>query len=111
MLTLTSLLRCTACQDDACPVICSITDKLLQEEVEKRRQRAQKFGTPLVEDGLQPALTSKQAKEAKQIAVRISEVDAPANTELTDAGVYTCMMFHHSQDILIQSSCVTCTVC
>ena len=71
---------------------------LVQEEVEKRRQRAQKFGTPLVENGLQPALTGKQAKEADQSAVHISEAAAPASTELTDAGVYiysAFLMFYH----------------
>ena len=65
----------------------------MQEEVEKRRQRAQKFGTPLVENGLQPALTSKQAKAAKESAAPISEAPALANTELTDAGVHTCSTY------------------
>ena len=77
---------------------------LVQEEVAKRRQRAQKFGTPLVENGLQPALTGKQAKEANQSAVHISEAAAPANTELTDAGVYTYsayLIFHHLQYTLL----------
>lgn len=62
----------------------------MQEEVEKRRQRAQKFGTLLVEGGLQPALTSKQAKEAKQSAVRTSEAAGPADAELTEAGAHIC---------------------
>lgn len=67
---------------------------LVQEEAEKRRQRAQKFGTPLVQNGLQPALTSKQAakpKEAQQLAVEASEA-APANAEMTDAGVQSVVL-------------------
>ena len=40
---------------------CIVIDRSSQEEVEKRRQRARKFGTALVEDGLQPAMTSQQA--------------------------------------------------
>ncbi|KAL3155030.1 hypothetical protein ABBQ38_011552 [Trebouxia sp. C0009 RCD-2024] len=69
------------------PVLGADFDLLNQEEAEKRRQRAQKFGTPLVQNGLQPALTSKQAakpKEAQQLAVEASEA-APANAEMTDA--------------------------
>ena len=64
---------------------------MVQEEADKRRQRAQKFGTPLVQNGLQPALTSKQAakpKEVQQHAVGPSEA-APANAEMTDAGAQT----------------------
>ena len=109
VLTLTSLLRCASCQRCTYPVICSDTGKynLVQEEVEKRRHRAQKFGTDLVENGLQPALTSKQAKEAKQSAVHISAAATPANAELTDAGVQN----HHAYLTLYHSQYTQLRIC
>ena len=71
----------------------------MQDEVEKRRQRARKFGTTLVQDGLQPALTAVQAAkaEAMQDAKRTSEA-VHAKPELTDAGelalLYTVCLPH-----------------
>ena len=61
---------------------------MMQEEVEKRRQRARKFGTSLVEDGLQPALTAIQAAKAEALQENAKRTSGavPARTELTDAG-------------------------
>ena len=59
---------------------------LVQAEVEKRRQRARKFGTALVEDGLQPALTSQQATKAQQKAEHVAAAAVSGDVEITEAG-------------------------
>lgn len=65
----------------------SIVINCFQEEVEKRKKRAAKFGTPLVEDGLKPAITSReQTRASTQQAAPVQEEVVPADVELSEAG-------------------------
>lgn len=59
----------------------------MQDEVEKRKRRAAKFGTPLVDDGLKPALTAReQTKATRQDVEPTQQEGMPAGTEMTEAG-------------------------
>ena len=55
--------------------------------MDKRKKRAAKFGTPLVEDGLKPAITSRELiKAPTQKALPLAEEVVPAGVELSEAG-------------------------
>ena len=78
--------------------------------MEKRKKRAAKFGTPLVEDGLKPAITSReQTRASTQQAAPVQEEVVPADVELSEAGKLrlirdkvSCNCYHYS----IVISCV-----
>lgn len=70
------------------PVFSSGLDLLSQDEIEKRQKRAAKFGTPLVNNGLQPALTAKEDTKASvpvQNAVDLLQDATPVASELSEA--------------------------
>jgi hypothetical protein len=55
--------------------------------VEKRKRRAAKFGTALVDDGLKPALTAMELTKASRKDVEpMQQEGLPAGVELSEAG-------------------------
>ncbi|KAL0018055.1 hypothetical protein WJX77_003983 [Trebouxia sp. C0004] len=61
-------------------------DLLSQDEVEKRKRRAAKFGTALVDNGLKPALTARElTKASRQDIEPMQQEGMPAGTEIFEA--------------------------
>ncbi len=55
--------------------------------MEKRKRRAAKFGTPLVDNGLKPALTARElTKASRQDIEPMQQEGMPAGAELSVAG-------------------------
>jgi len=55
--------------------------------VEKRKRRAAKFGTALVDDGLKPALTARELNKASRQDIEpMQQEGMPAGVELSEAG-------------------------
>ena len=58
-----------------------------QDEVENRKRRAAKFGTPLVDDGLKPALTARElTKASRQDIEPMQQEGVPAGADIFEAG-------------------------
>ena len=59
----------------------------VQDEVEKRKRRAAKFGTPLVDNGVKPALTANElTKASRQDIEPMQQEGMPPGPEVSEAG-------------------------
>jgi hypothetical protein len=57
--------------------------------VEKRKRRAAKFGTALVDDGLKPALTARELNKASRQDIEpMQQEGMPADAEIFEAGMH-----------------------